>query len=100
MCLLTHPHSLHLGPERIQQLKQDQTQRVNVHFMGVRVSRELRRQKNKDGDQLTLLTHKEILYETQSYLRLFLFYHSFTSCSDEHLYTFKYCKCNFSKYLS
>lgn len=41
VCLLTHPHSLHLGPERTQQLKQDQTQRVNVHFMRVRVSREL-----------------------------------------------------------
>lgn len=40
-CLLTHPHSLHLRPERIQQLKQDQTQRVNVHFVRVRVSREL-----------------------------------------------------------
>lgn len=35
MCLLTHPNSLHLGPERIQQLKQDQTQRVNIHFMRV-----------------------------------------------------------------
>lgn len=39
--LLTHPHSLHLRPEGVQQLKQDQTQRVNVHFVGVRVSREL-----------------------------------------------------------
>lgn len=50
MCLLTHPHSLHLGPERIQQLKQDQTQRVNVHFVRVRVSRELPGQKGKNGD--------------------------------------------------
>ena len=41
MCLVTHPHSLHLGPERIQQLEQDQSQRVDVHFMRVRVSREL-----------------------------------------------------------
>ena len=47
LCLLTHPHSLHLGPERIQQLKQDQTQRVNVHFVRVRVSRELSGQKGK-----------------------------------------------------
>lgn len=42
MCLLTHPHSLHLGAEGIQQLEQDQTQRVNVHFVRVRVPRELR----------------------------------------------------------
>ena len=48
LCLLTHPHSLHLGPERIQQLKQDQTQRVNVHFVRVRVSRELRGRKGRD----------------------------------------------------
>ncbi len=46
--MLTHPHSLHLRPERIQQLKQDQTQRVNVHFVRVRVSRELSGQKGKD----------------------------------------------------
>lgn len=49
MCrvFVTHPYSLHLGPEGIQQLKQDQTQRVNVHFVRVRVSRELRGQKGK-----------------------------------------------------
>lgn len=45
MCFLTHPHSLHLSPERIQQLKQDQTQRVYIHFMRVGVSRELQGQK-------------------------------------------------------
>lgn len=47
MCFLTHPHSLHLSPERIQQLKQDQTQRVNIHFMRVGVSRELQGQRGK-----------------------------------------------------
>lgn len=41
VCVLTHPHSLHLGAEGIQQLKQDQTQRVYVYFVRVRVSREL-----------------------------------------------------------
>lgn len=38
---LTHLYSLHLRPEGTQQLKQDQTQRVNVHFVRVGVPREL-----------------------------------------------------------
>lgn len=50
MCLLTHPDSLHLGPERIQKLKQDQTQRVNVHFVRVRVSRELSGQNGEESN--------------------------------------------------
>lgn len=63
MCLLTHPHSLHLGPERIQQLKQDQSQRVNVHFMRVRVSRELPGKKEMIQLQILNPTQNQHLYK-------------------------------------
>ena len=41
LCLLTYPYSLHLRSEWTEQLKQDQTQRVDVYFVRVRVSRKL-----------------------------------------------------------
>lgn len=60
MFLLTHPHSLHLCPEGIQQLKQDQTQRVNVHFMRVGVSRKLRNEITDIDNKITSLGFREI----------------------------------------
>lgn len=41
LCFLTYPYSLHLGAEGKEQLKQDQPQGVDVHFVRVGVPREL-----------------------------------------------------------